>query len=51
MFMLAGYETTSTALAYCSFILASNQEEQYKVRSEIEQHFPSEANVCIYQQS
>ena len=43
--MLAGYETTSTALAYCSFVLATNQEEQNKVRTEIEQQFPAEANV------
>ena len=37
--MLAGYETTSTALSYCSFVLATNQEEQQKVRDEIDQHF------------
>jgi len=50
-FMLAGYETTSTALSYCSFVLATNQEEQQKVREEIDQYFadpnlkPSTENV------
>ncbi len=49
--MLAGYETTSTALSYCSFVLATNQDEQQKVREEIDQHFsdpslkPSTENV------
>ena len=42
--MLAGYETTSTALSYCSFVLATNQEEQQKVRDEIDQFF-SDLNV------
>lgn len=39
-FMLAGYETTSTCLTYCSHILATNQEEQRKLMDEIDQHFP-----------
>lgn len=42
-FMLAGYETTSTALSYCMFVLATNQEEQKKVREEIDANF-SELN-------
>lgn len=43
--MLAGYETTSTSLTYCTFVLATNQDEQQKLRSEIEQYFPKDSNV------
>ena len=45
MFMLAGYETTSTSLAYASFILVNNLDEQQRLRDEIDQHFPVDANV------
>lgn len=45
MFMLAGYETTSTALAYSCFVLVNNQDEQQKLRDEIDKHFPKDANV------
>jgi cytochrome P450 len=48
MFLLAGYETTSTCLSYCSFVLAWNQEEQQKVRDEIDSLFPSDADVSFY---
>ncbi len=35
LFMLAGYETTSTALSYCVYILAKHPEEQQKLVDEI----------------
>ena len=33
--MLAGYETISTALSFCSFVLAKYPDEQLKLREEI----------------
>lgn len=45
MFMLAGYETTSTALAYSSYVLATNPEEQQKLRDEIESYYSKETGV------
>lgn len=45
MFMLAGYETTSTALSYSSFVLATNQEEQLKLREEIDSYFGADLDV------
>lgn len=45
MFMLAGYETTSTCLSYCAFILAKYQDEQQKVRDEIDAQFHIESNI------
>ena len=47
MFMLAGYETTSTCLSYCFWVLANNQEEQIKIRNEIESHFPTDSQVKL----
>jgi cytochrome P450 family 13 len=37
-FMIAGYETTSTALAYCTYVLATRPDIQDKVVHEIDQH-------------
>ena len=51
MFMLAGYDTTSTALSFCFHVLATNLEEQAKVREEIDSYFSSESNViriCLF---
>ena len=36
--MVAGYETTSTALAYCTYVLATKQEIQDKLVDEINQN-------------
>ena len=36
IFMIAGYETTSTALAYCTYILAKKQDIQQKLIAEID---------------
>ncbi|CAF3826502.1 unnamed protein product [Rotaria magnacalcarata] len=38
IFMIAGYETTSTALAYCTYILAKKQDIQQKLIAEIDAH-------------
>ncbi|CAF0825016.1 unnamed protein product [Adineta ricciae] len=38
LFMIAGYETTSTALAYSTYILATHLDIQRQLFSEIDQH-------------
>ena len=38
--LIAGYETTSTALGLASYELALNQDVQEKLQAEIDQHFP-----------
>ena len=38
-FMLAGYETTSTALAFATYLLAANPQEQEKLANEIHEYF------------
>ena len=38
--LLAGYETTSTALGLASYELALNRDVQEKLQAEIDQHFP-----------
>ncbi|CAF1309866.1 unnamed protein product [Rotaria sordida] len=38
LFMAAGFETTSTALAYCTYVLATKQEIQDKLAEEINQN-------------
>ncbi len=37
--MLAGYETTSTTLTYCSYVLAKHPDEQQKLLDEIKSVF------------
>nr|ATW72304.1 cytochrome p450 CYP3045C13 [Brachionus calyciflorus] len=44
LFMLAGYETTSTALSYSSIILSTHPEEQSKLYDEISSAFGSDTN-------
>jgi len=46
LFMLAGYETTSTALQYCAYVLTRYPEEQQKLYEEISHYFDD--NVIIY---
>jgi cytochrome P450 family 13 len=38
LFMIAGYETTSTALAYSTYVLATQPHIQQRLREEIDQH-------------
>ncbi|CAF0750430.1 unnamed protein product [Brachionus calyciflorus] len=45
LFMLAGYETTSTALSYSSHVLAAYPYEQIKLHSEIISAFGSDQNL------
>lgn len=40
LFLLAGYETTSTTLAYIMYEMAVNQDVQKKLQQEIDEHFP-----------
>nr|UOU03263.1 cytochrome P450 3045C8 [Brachionus rubens] len=42
LFMLAGYETTSTTLSSCSHVLATHPEEQSKLHDEISSAFGSD---------
>ena len=45
LFMIAGYETSSTALTYCTYMLAKYPEEQLKLFSEIDSHFNQDLKV------
>ena len=47
LFMLAGYETTSSTLTYCTYILAKHPEEQQKLFDEINSHFNQETKVKL----
>ncbi|UJR16591.1 hypothetical protein I4U23_003491 [Adineta vaga] len=38
LFLAAGYETTATALSYCTYVLATKPEFQKKIRSVIDAH-------------
>ena len=38
-FMLAGYETTSTALTFTTYLLAANPEIQERLANEIHEYF------------
>jgi thromboxane-A synthase len=40
--VIAGYETTSTALAYVTYVLATHPNEQHKLQEHIDLHFDSE---------
>ena len=39
LFLLAGYETASTALGFLTYDLAMNQEVQDRLHKEIDEHF------------
>ena len=39
--VIAGYETTSTALSYLTYVLATHPDEQLKLQQHIEDHLPS----------
>ena len=42
--MIAGYETTSTALSYVAYVLATNLTEQRKLQEHIDTHFQSQTD-------
>lgn len=44
VFLLAGYETTSTALGFTAWLLAKHQDVQKKLQKEIDEKLPR--NVC-----
>ena len=49
-FLLAGYETTSNALSYTSYLLALHPEVQEKLSREIEEYFedkPVSWRACV----
>ncbi len=45
--MIAGYETTSTALAYVSYVLALHPTEQQKLQEHIDTHFNPETEQSM----
>ncbi|CAF3064566.1 unnamed protein product [Rotaria sp. Silwood2] len=51
LFMVAGYETGSTALAYMSYVLATHPNEQLKLQNHIDAYFDSnnEHSISNYQ--
>ncbi|XP_046373795.1 cytochrome P450 3A24-like [Haliotis rufescens] len=48
LFTLAGYETTSTSLAYIFYELARNPHIQENIWEEIQQHYPNKNDVPNY---
>ena len=47
LFMLAGYETTSTTLSYCTYVLAKYPDEQQKLLDEINSFYSDEASGTL----
>lgn len=47
MFMIAGYETTSTTLSNCLQVLATHQHEQQKLIDEIDSFLENVPDVII----
>jgi len=45
--MLAGYETTSTCLAYATYVLGKYADEQEKLYEEITQYFNTNSKVNL----
>ena len=46
--LIAGYETTSTALGFASYELALHPDVQKKLQAEIDEHFTNKVGVHIY---
>lgn len=46
-FLLAGYETTSTCLSYCFWVLSTHQEELKRLQDEMDSSFGSKSNEDI----
>ena len=47
LFVVAGYETTSTAMAYCAHLLALHPDVQVKVQAEIDQIMGNDVRNCL----
>ena len=47
LFLVAGYETTSTALSYCTYLLSTNPDVQDKLLEEIDHFLPQGVRICI----
>lgn len=45
--MLAGYETTSSALGFTAHELAVNPRVQTKLQAEIDEYFPSDVSILM----
>ena len=48
LFLLAGYETSSTALGYLAYDLAMNQKVQDLLHKEVDEHFPQVRELPWY---
>jgi cytochrome P450 len=48
LFLLAGFETTSSSLSYCFYLLSQHPGVMQKIQEEIDSHFPSDSpEVCV----
>eukprot|EP00914_Ancora_sagittata_P021358 GHVO01042172.1.p1 GENE.GHVO01042172.1~~GHVO01042172.1.p1 ORF type:complete len:479 (+),score=43.05 GHVO01042172.1:1546-2982(+) len=45
LFLVAGYETTSTALSFCSYVLAMNPDKQELLFEEVDQNMGNEEDL------
>jgi cytochrome P450 len=48
-FLLAGYDTTSTALSYTSYLLAMNTDVQERLQTEIDEFFEEHPEASLYE--
>jgi hypothetical protein len=44
-FFILGYETTSSTLTYCTYVMAKHPDEQIKLFDEINSHFHQDSKV------